>query len=636
MATYTWVDERGELVPEKQSAKGVQIPGVSFVVSLESFQREAVKTAISTTKVVDNHDADTRIREATADVKATADAQSVQALEVLSQISGYHFKASDRIEPFGPLAVMDGRRSPIPTDLLSDQVEIIAQLVPEVGHLSFRARLADVCWLLNKKDSESGFRAVASYVECVRSVLNAEAQFDFDEASPASVPAAEYLSRAAIIARAMGWKRDEFDPLRQIIADVSQRALECDDGWGFIHIGSINLANQIWDYVKTGQAAEALALSEKLANDPSGRRELWELAGRAYLRTKDSDNSNRCLKEAAETYVADADARPDSAAVQVHFLNDAIQALRPIPGTVDRRKELQGRLSAIQPRIMDEMSSFSHETDITALVDAVEAAVRGRTLAHTLRTLFMCEKSPDPDKLRDEVLKASYESISALFSTTVSDSQGRTRFVAPGLALNGPPDENQVRFLINQQDRIRRNLVVSNRINPIRRILWEEHSVSVDALLPIMQASPFVPPDHEYTFAIGAAKLIGGNELEAAHLILPQLENSLRYMLSLAGVETNRINQDGTQEEAMLSRLLGDFQEPLRRIMPAALIQEIDLLFNFRGGPAIRNELAHGKMSDGEFGSTDVTYSIWLVLHIAVIPTLQHWDDVAVQIGRRS
>ncbi|MRX37035.1 hypothetical protein IG197_20035 [Aminobacter sp. SR38] len=622
---------------EQESSSNTQIPGVNYVVPLSSFQLEAVKAAVAASKVADSLDVYARIRTAVVDIRtAGGDDESERALGVLSQVSGYHFKPDDRIEPFGPLAVMDGRRSAIPTDLLADQVGILSQFAPEVGHPAFRARIADVCWLLNKKDTASGLRAMASYVECVRAVLNAEAHFDFEQTNPASVPAAEYLTRAAAIARAMGWKREEFDPLRQIIAEVSQFALDNDDGWGFIHIGPINLGTEVWDYAQLGQAAEILVASDKLARDHPGRRALWDLAARAYHRAKDSNSSNRCLIEAAETYVADADARPDSAFVQTHFLNDAIQALRPLPGTAGRRQALQDRLNSIQPRITDEMSSFSHETNITELVEATEAAVRNKTLAETVRALFMCEKSPDPDKLRDEVLSAAYGSISAIFSTTVSDSQGRTRFIAPGLAPAGPPNENQVRFLVNQHDRIRRSLVVSGRIDPIRRVLWEEHSVSVEALLPLMQASPFVPPNHQHTFAIGAARFIGGDELEAAHLILPQLENSLRHILNLEGVETNRINQDGTQEEAMLSRILEDFREALLRLMPPALVQEIELLFNFRGGPSIRHELAHGKMSDGEFWSPDVTYSIWLVLHIATLPTLRHWDEVAARISRRS
>ncbi|TIP78308.1 MAG: hypothetical protein E5X63_37910, partial [Mesorhizobium sp.] len=331
------------------SAERREIPGVTFVVPLEAFRREAVKSATAATAVVDSSDIYARIHEAKAAAKTAGEADSLSALEVLGQISTYHFAPDDRIEPFRPLAIIHGRRSPIPTDLLSDQIVVLAELVPEIGHHAFRARVADVCWLLNKKDAASGLRAVASYVACVSLVLNGDAKFDSDESNPASVPAAEYLTRAILIARSMGWKRGEFDPLRQIVADVSKHALDADDGWGFIQIGPINLSNRVWELAQTAQAAEILATSAKLGGDHPARRSLWELAGRACLIAKDVDNSNRCLIQAAETYVADADARPDSATVQVHFLNDAIKALRPIPGTADRRRALQDRLNTVQP-----------------------------------------------------------------------------------------------------------------------------------------------------------------------------------------------------------------------------------------------------------------------------------------------
>lgn len=51
----------------------------------------------------------------------------------------------------------------------------------------------------------------------------------------------------------------------------------------------------------------------------------------------------------------------------------------------------------------------------------------------------------------------------------------------------------------------------------------------------------------------------------------------------------------------MLSRLLEDFREPLEKLVSVAILQELDLLFNFRGGPSVRHEMAHGKMSDSDF-----------------------------------
>lgn len=607
-------------------------PGIDFVVPLEVFQLKLVQAVLDPTAVVGNFAVDQRVRAARDAAGTDKNIDAGQALNVLSQVTSYHLNADDKIEPFGPVAIFEGRRSPIPSDLLSDQVVILAQLVPEIGHPALRARLADVCWLLNRRDVSSGLFAVSGYVECVRMVLNGEAKFDFDQANAASVSSADLLTRAANIARRMGWGRTDFDCLRATIDHVCEHAIANDDGWGFIHVGPVNLAHQIWKPEKTAKAAEALAISFRPEGDNRGRRLLWEIAGQAYRRAGDNDSSNRALIEAAETHVADADLRTDSAFVQVHFLNEAIQALRPLPGTVARRRELQDRMSALQALTHDEMRVFEMKDDITELVKASEKEVRGKILSEVIRTLFTCARSPDPTKLREDALKEGYGSISALFSTKVSDHQGRIRFIAPGLAPNGEPDKNQVLYLVNQRDQIRRHLIVASAINPIRRVLWEEHSVTAAALTPLMQMSPFVPPNHETVFALGAAKFIGGDEIEAAHLILPQLENSLRHLLSLAGVETNRLNQDGTQEEAMLSRLLGDYREQLLAILPRSIVEEIDLLFNFKGGPSIRHELAHGKMSDGDFWARDVTYSIWLVLQLVTLPTLQHWNEVAQHI----
>lgn len=182
---------------------------------------------------------------------------------------------------------------------------------------------------------------------------------------------------------------------------------------------------------------------------------------------------------------------------------------------------------------------------------------------------------------------------------------------------------------MNQHDQFRRQIAVAAKLNTIRRVIMNEHYISLAMFVPVMQASFFVPHDHDLIFAKGAYRFLAGDDMEAAHLLLPQLENSLRHVLGLNGIETNRINPDGTQEEAMLSRLLDDYRDPLQKIIPAAMLVEIDLLFNFRGGSSVRNELAHGKMGDGAFWSPDVIYATWLVLRLACVPSFRVWPDIA-------
>lgn len=612
----------------QEASEDAPRPGVTFVVPVETFRLESVTAAVNDYREVDIQGTHTRLAEAATRARAAGD-PAADALQVLSGIASFHFVPGNRVEPFQPMAMFGGRRTLVPGDLHTEQIDVLAAFSTDIASPALRARVSDVCRLRVPRNADAGMRAGSAYIDCVAMVLRGEAEFAFENKSAACVTACDLLKRASIIARRMGWDRAEFDSLRNVIADVSQMAVDANDAWGFIHIASVNLANGIWEPKALADAAERLAHSKQMADDHFGQRELWEVAARAYHRAKDADNENRCLIAAAETYVGNADARPESAMVQASFLNDAIQALRPIPGTIQRRRELQNRLNATQPNIQDEMSSFSHEENITELVESVEAVVSGKPFPDVLRSLLTCERSPDPDALRKEVLESGYGSISAIMPMTVSDSQGRTRFNAPGLNFNGAPDEDQVRFLMDQHDRFRRQMAVAGTINTIRRIIMNEHYVSLAMFMPVMQASFFVPPDHELIFAKGAIRFLAGDDMEAAHLIIPQLENSLRHVLSINGIETNRINPDGTQEEAMLSRLLEDYREPLQRIIPAAMLLEIDLLFNFRGGASVRNELAHGKMGEGSFWNPDVIYATWLVLRLACVPSFRVWPDVA-------
>lgn len=491
------------------------VAGVTFVVPIEAFRSETVIAAISASGVVDNNDADTRMRAAFSSARDAGDASSVNALHILAGMMSYHFVADSRAEPFRAIATYaDGQRTIIPNDFLSEQVEILAQLGSDIGHVALRARVNDVCWLLNRKNADAGLRAIDAYVACVKAVLNGEAKFDFDENSPASVPACEFLRRATIVARSMGWTRSEFNSLRTAIDDVSQWTMNEDDAWGYIRIGPINLDNGVWDNETAATAAEVLATSSSITADYPAQRLLWELAARAHHREKEEANEQRCLISAAETFVREADARRDSAMAESSFLNDAIQALRPIPGTAERRRQLQDRLNEVQPRILDEMSSFSHQQDITELVKSAEAHVTGKSLAEAIRACLTCARSPDPEALRKEVLENAHGSISGIMPVTVSDSQGRTRFKAPGLSFDGPPDENQVRYLVSQHDRFRRQFVVAGSVDPIRRKIMDEHCLSIEALMPIVQASWFVPRDHELAFAKGALRFFAGDDFE--------------------------------------------------------------------------------------------------------------------------
>jgi hypothetical protein len=169
-------------------------------------------------------------------------------------------------------------------------------------------------------------------------------------------------------------------------------------------------------------------------------------------------------------------------------------------------------------------------------------------------------------------------------------------------------------------------------INPIRRIISEGYVVSADIVNEMIADSPFIPFGHDYIYCRGILHFIGGEDLEAASILVPQLENSLRHILALKGIDTTSLDENGIQTAASLSVLLNpknEWRPILEGMILPRHVQELDLLFNFAGGPAIRNDIAHGKIPAGGYWDHNMVYGTWLIIRLALLPLAGRWGDVS-------
>lgn len=141
--------------------------------------------------------------------------------------------------------------------------------------------------------------------------------------------------------------------------------------------------------------------------------------------------------------------------------------------------------------------------------------------------------------------------------------------------------------------------------------------------------SPFVAEDRVDLFSLAFARFFGGDIISALHILVPQLENSLRYLLKQAGKEPSSIRSDMTQEDRVLSVLLTRDRHSLEEVFGDAIVYEIENLFNFRGGPAIRHRLAHGLLSGQACHGTDAIYACWFIFRLCCLPLFDHWDRLA-------
>jgi hypothetical protein len=171
------------------------------------------------------------------------------------------------------------------------------------------------------------------------------------------------------------------------------------------------------------------------------------------------------------------------------------------------------------------------------------------------------------------------------------------------------------------QARSYQGICTSAFIEPARKQINLEHTIQVKDILPIVFDNPFVPHGREIIFARGLHAGLIGDFMVSNHLLIPQLENSLRYLLTQHGLVVT-----GDDQRIQYERLLGTilYKDPF-----APKLEEIlgeDILFDLQGllgegGVNLRNRIAHGLMAADEFDVTQVTqisYLWWLILRLCI------------------
>lgn len=101
--------------------------------------------------------------------------------------------------------------------------------------------------------------------------------------------------------------------------------------------------------------------------------------------------------------------------------------------------------------------------------------------------------------------------------------------------------------------------------------------------------SPFVPEDRLHIYSLGITAGFKNDFVTAAHLLIPQLENSLRHL-----AVTNDIIVTTYEKRFQLENLLGGLISKLRPLATDDIIKELESFLVQNSNVNFRNELLHG------------------------------------------
>ncbi|WP_245322165.1 hypothetical protein [Bradyrhizobium sp. LTSPM299] len=531
-------------------------------------------------------------RKVVEETRPSAETAAFRVYSMLAAIMGMHFKPNEPNQPFGAMVVFaDGRRSAIPADF-RDAVGVLAEMAERSEHPVLRARLADICWLLDRKRGRLGVAAATAYVEIVSRVDAGPLRFRFDTDQTGALrhQARDLLKRALFIGRGTGMDKNGPSEAQKLVSDLRKRSVEKQQPRPAQMFGHLDLYFRISDAAQVGKDVETLITRLPVETDLHALVDLWRLAARAYHLAKLDNDKNRSQSAAAELLVTIAQRQP-SAMLAAHTLTEAVGELHGVPGTKDRRKELRHLLVDVQAGIVDEMSSFSHPINLEEIAKSVEARMQRLNLLDKLFVFAALSQSPDPAELvADAERSISEHPLSSLFGVSHHDHDGKVIYRSEGAGLGDSAGDSAVRHQIARDEGIRRHITASAEIDVARRSIVEGHYLSEEIFVFLLEKSPFVPRGLVMTYSHGFTRFFQGDFISALYVLTPLLEASLRHVLKGHGHDVTKMD-DATksQEDRTISSLFEQMREELDSIFGRAITTDIENVFLKKPGPYIRH-----------------------------------------------
>lgn len=487
-------------------------------------------------------------------------------------------------------------------DKISDEYLVVLQdWVSSISDYELKARVADILWI-RKHDYRMAQIAVDSYLESAKLL-------EHPENWTSSVDRIERAIRLAYQANQKNHKQ-------KAVAHI-ESVLNKYNGGDPLFLSAKLM--ELLQKFKQGNPSKYAPIAEKLARNSEAEnnwhkaRNYWEIAAVWHRKNQDASQERSASLSYAETYVKEAEARinntPPSYLAASHFLVKAIEAFKNIGSNQTRIEEIHQKLLNYQHQSTTELQSFSQQIDVSDIAGQVINQIKGKKLNEALFTLAFMFKPTKVSQIRQQTEKLIEESI--------------LRFICPPVIIN---DMGKV-VGINPslEDEMYRNAIwyqnaqVYSIIEPARYQINLEHYVKASDFYPLVVNNPFVPAGREEIYARGLHAGLTGDFVVTAHLLIPQIEHSLRCLVKRRGAITSWLDK-GIQDEYIMSVLFDKQKADLEAIFGEDIAFDLIGLLNRKGfGSNLRNLMAHGLISSNGFYASPTVYLWWLTLHLCCL-----------------
>lgn len=531
-------------------------------------------------------DAAKQIESPTEGEKKAADAEC-WAFRFYPQSPG---KQSEWKTHFGPAIERGDFRNPDIAWIDQPVLKYWEKRMAAAKHPLLRARYADLVWDLSKRacDLKPPFPAVQIAID---GYMAAGVLADSD----AAVTASDRLKRALKLAVSIG-DTVRSNQARDALVDLFTRVNET---WGWVTLydvfedsPKIKLTDPQLDAVVAGLEAHVTEVAAKPDGiDPAGSLHVAARLVRHYQRLARQPDADRVViacAQAAERFAARADH------IRAHFWLNQVFRFYRINGLDAEAERVQlearrrGELARGETKLIvaevevppDEMEKLLNELTGGGLDTALQ----------TIAGQFV----PDLDALRDRLKRFRKEFPMATMWPIAKMAEGQM------VAHIGSVDTDPEGALLHAvADEIRHGkMFLEKTFDRLR----ERYSVTADQIVDFLYESVAFTVGFRSLIHQGVEAYLTGDHPKAISLLVPQIENGLRFLLPLLGRPPNkpkRGDQPGMTEKSLTDIL--EYEPVIKdKFGEDAHLYMVAFLADARG-LNIRNRMCHGLMMEGDF-----------------------------------
>ncbi len=537
-----------------------------------------------------------------------------KVLWLLADACSMMLKPNSSNKPFAPFMVMDGERSALPEDFKNEDIEFFSQIIPFIDEPKLCARISDIAWLLSKpRNHKHALSAIDNY----RSIEIGTESWIRDGRD-----GRECWDRA--IQLCLMLQAGAGERLKEIESKIVEALKESLPEDGYLANWLADLLSKhhlgVKDNRDIAEKLEALATYFEDSCDLHRARDYLDAASEWYKKSEDAPQSTVMIVRNAECWVKEA---INMVAASFYFYESAIHKYRTIPKALrdqhnveERIVELRGLMNEAGENSLNEMGKItSGSIDISELIENSVKAVKGKELSEALLQFANVYRGARADKIRsfsEEMIRN--HPLRSLFAATHMSSDGRVIAKKPAADLGGENQESVIWPEMVKYYAMELSLVVQGDIWPALEVIRQEHRLKEADFYSVVKRSPVVPPDRIRLMAKAIFQGFDGDFISALHLLIPQIENLVRYHLKQHGEKTTNIDINGIENENGLSTLMDNSK--VEDIFGKDLSFELKAIFCDPFGPNLRNELAHGLIGYEESQNIYSIYAWWLTFRL--------------------